>query len=157
MLRYLILLLVLAVAGHGQSYAELRSHLVAEEGYRLTPYTLRGVVHTGIGHRIYGRVKARYTPNEIERLFAKDLQMACDAAYSGVRTFSRHPKDVRIMLVSLAYSTGPTGFHRFREFRRAIDRFDYRTAQTELRMSNWANQLPARSDRYVLILGRHIK
>jgi lysozyme len=156
MLRYLIFFLLVAV-GHGQTYSEIRAHIVQEEGYRLEPYRLRGVLHVGLGHRIYGKAKSRYTHGDVERLFARDLKTACDAAYSGVKTFSRHPKDVRIMLVSLAYNLGPTGFHRFREFRQAIDRFDYRAAQTELRMSSWANQLPSRADRYVLILGRHIR
>ncbi len=146
-----ILCLFLAPCAYAQSYAELRAHVISEEGYRFKPYLLRGQWHVGVGHKLSapGRPLVRY---EIEHLLAKDLKVAGDAAYSHVKHFSRHPKPVRIMLVGLAYTVGPTGFRQFVLFRAAIDAYDYRLAAYELGASDWARQLPSRATRYQDIL-----
>lgn len=148
----LILCLVLsAVAAHAQSYAELRAHIVSEEGYRSRQYLVRGRPHIGIGHLVT-KPTGPLTHYQIEALFASDLRVACLVAYENTAHFSRHPKSVRILLVSLAFTVGPSGFRDFRRFRSAIDAYDYRGAARELRMSLWAQQLPERAARYDAIL-----
>lgn len=154
MSRFLIILcLILGLAAPctAQSYAEIRAHVVSEEGYRFSPYLLRGQWHVGAGHLISrpGRPLTRY---EIEYLLERDIKIAGDVAYRGVKHFSRHPKPVRIMLVGLALNLGPTGFNDFTRFRAAIDTYDYRAAAYELRASQWALQLPTRAARYDAIL-----
>lgn len=153
MLRFLIALCLLAAAlpGRAQSYTELRVHIVVEEGYSLKPYVLRGVYHVGIGHRVYG-VPRTLTKREVEHLFAADLKKAGDTVYVSTLRFSRHPKVVRVMLVSLAFNVGTAGYLDFTRFRAAIDARDYRTAARELQASNWARQLPNRAARYIAAL-----
>lgn len=154
MIRLLIILcLVLGLAARSgaQTYDELRTHIVAAEGYRVKQYMVRGIPHIGIGHRVY-RPTGSLTRYQVEALFAKDLKVACAAAYLETAHFSSHPKQVRIMLCALAFSVGPTGYHDFTRFRAAIDRYDYRAAAYELRQSAWSRQLPNRAARYDLIL-----
>lgn len=154
MTRLLVLLVLTfgsCALSRAQSYAELRAHLVSEEGYRHKQYMVRGIPHIGIGHRVY-QSTGPLTRYQIEALFERDLKIACDAAYHGVKRFGFHPKQVRILLVAMAFSVGSTGFTEFARFRAAIDRYDYRDAANELRQSAWSRQLPARSDRYQAIL-----
>ncbi len=151
MSRFLILCLLLLTTARAQSYAEIRTHILSEEGYSAKPYLLRGQWHIGLGHRL-ARPSGPLTHRQTEALFAKDLKVACDAAYSDIKTFSRQPKQVRIMLCALSYNLGPSGFHDFYLFRAAIDRFDYRAAARELRISLWSSQLPSRAIRYQDIL-----
>lgn len=151
-LLIIICFLCAALSARGQTYNELRVHLLAEEGYSATPYLLRGVYHIGLGHRIVGNVPRKLTSRQIERLFAADLKIACDTAYQSTRQFSSHPKQVRIILISLSYNVGSQGYRDFVRFRAAIDRFDYKAAARELDDSLWSTQVPNRAARYINIL-----
>lgn len=150
-MRMLAIMLLLTVSALGQTYGEMRRHLVAEEGYRLKPYYLHGIAHVGIGHVVYGHPRA-ITPDEAEFMFAFDLGLARRTARAGVMTFDQQPLDVRVMLVGLAFNTGSSGFGGFVRFRNAIDAFEYWAAARELRNSLWYSQLPDRAERYIAIL-----
>lgn len=151
----ILLFFALPVLSFGQTYQELRNHLIQEEGYTLKPYSLRGRLHVGIGHRIIGIPKKSYTRNEVENFFERDLHAACRAAYSNIKNFSQHPKEIRVMMCALAYNVGPSGFANFVSFRKHIERFDYGSAANELNASLWSKQLPNRSYRYVNILKKY--
>lgn len=150
----IVLCLVLAataVKSYGQSYQELRAHIVAEEGYRRDPYLVLGQWHIGVGHLTSSRSR-RLTDDEVEALFAADLRFACSAAYRLTPGFAAHPKAVRIILVALCMNLGETGYGGFIVFRQAIDSHDYLAAARALDDSLWSRQLPARSARYQMTL-----
>lgn len=151
MARHLLIFLLAAICVHAQTDDQMRRHIVAEEGYRLEPYLVRGIPHVGLGHRVWGRPRI-ITPSEAETLFATDLAVARRAARGAIKSFDLQPLDVRVMLVALAYNLGPRGFTRFVDFRAHIDQFDYWRAASDLRKSLWASQLPSRANRYIGIL-----
>lgn len=128
------------------TYSEARTYLVQWEGYKTTPYRDGPAGHysVGIGHSLTanGEVpRARYSPTQIERYFAADLSWALDACRAGVRRFDDLPKDIQLVALSVAFTTGRTGFHRFTNFRRALSWRAYDAAAVELADSKWRTQV----------------
>ena len=142
----IFLLSVLAATAAPITYAEARDYLVQWEGYRTTPYRDGPGYSVGIGHSLTanGEIpRARYTAVQIERYFAADLSWALDACRAGIRDFDELPKRVQLVALSVAFTTGRTGFHRFSGFRRALSWRAYEAAAAELSHSFWRNQVSA--------------
>ncbi len=155
----LILFWTFAQAVQGQTVDQARSYLTQWEGRTNTV-----VIHpsgertVGIGHNVaFDKVvKPRYTDAEVEALFVRDFVLAMGACRRGVKGFDALPLDVRLVVVSLAYTVGPTGFQRFQRFRLALGNRHYEDAERELRTSKWATQVSrARRDQSLEVLRKH--
>lgn len=155
MLRHFLVYLACACVAFGQSEAEYREALIKHEGYSLRPYRVLGRLHIGIGHLLpESQRHTIWTAEQVEAAFRRDLNQACVAALAEIPSFPEHSREVRILLVELAFQCGRQGLHDFTSFRRAIGRFDYVEAARELRLSRMATQTPARVDAHCATLYR---
>lgn len=151
-LRLALLLLILTGATvRAQSLQEVRTYIVQEEGVRLTAYRDRGAYAIGVGHSTRAPLPS-ITQAEAERLLTVDVERAYLAALRLTPRFESQPQTVRLLIISLAFELGDTGYARFIAFRRAIDRHDYRAAACHLHHSLWARQVPGRAARCVAAL-----
>lgn len=136
-----------------QTYWDYRAHLIVEEGYRSSIYQdTRGNPSIGIGHKVLNteRFDTPISRAEIDRLFMADLSRAMCGARAAIPSFDIQPKEVKIVLVSMAFNMGNAGLMKFVKFRAAIEEMDYARAAHELRNSLYYRQLPKR-------VGRHIE
>ena len=148
----LVIFFALLSAAHAQTTAELRAHLIEWEGYSTAAYfDSLGHPTIGIGHRIQRRAKW-LTPSQIETLFARDVEIARRGAERELIGFSTHPKGVRVIIISLVFAVGQSGFHEFYHLRRALNAHDYRAAAQALRKSLFARQIPDRAYAYAATL-----
>lgn len=119
--------------------------LRAHEGYRTSPYQeANGSWVVGIGHSLTANrqvPKHSYTQAEISAFYASDLRIALSAARRSVEGFDGLPEGVRIALVHIAWTCGPTGLHRWVNLRRTLRYHAYDLAAAELRSSLWARQV----------------
>ena len=126
---------------------DYRKSLIQFEGVRLKPYReANGDWTVGIGHNLSARrekVKPSYTQNEIALFFDRDLAAALRAARALVDNFDDLPDPAKEVVIHLIFQCGPTGFSRFKNLRRALDRGAWNAAATELWDSRWFRQTPA--------------
>lgn len=134
--------------------SEVKQHLVAQEGLRNFRYTdSQGFPTIGVGHRILdSESKYFLTDNQAMALLEKDASIAMAHAQKLIPSFSRHPKQLQVILVSLCFNLGPNGFAKFVKFRSAMEKGDYAVAAKELRNSRWAKQVPVRANKYIGIV-----
>lgn len=158
-MRLLLFLLPLTLAA--QTPREFRDFLVQHEGISHVRYRdSRGIPHIGIGHRIYPHenLGPRISRAQIDALFSRDLNAARHAALTHISSFATHPKEIRLLIVGLAFNVGPTGLSRFTQFIAALNHHDYLKAAQELENSRWARQVPGRARDYLAILeAAHVK
>ena len=127
-------------------FLDYRSCLLHWEGYSLTPHRdYNGTIAVGIGHNLTAHKavrKRRYTSEEVDRLFQRDLTTALRAARAGVKDFDSLPHEARLVTISLIWQVGPTGFMRFKDYRTSISERNWSRAASELRDSLWYRQTP---------------
>lgn len=127
----------------------------SSEGYRLTPYKdSLGYLTVGIGHRIVKgeNVKAKYTDADVKYLFDKDLDIALRDAKYLFPSFNSHPRDIKLVLVSLSYNLGRTKLAKFINFRANIEKRNYSLAANDLQNSLWYRQIGNRGKKYFNIV-----
>lgn len=124
---------------------ECYTYLKRWEGYSTTVYRDGPGYSVGVGHYLGSSRPRRltYSHAEIRQLFYRDLAIALAACERGVEGFSALPRQVQLVTLGVAWSVGPTGFMRFKEFRRALNWRAYEGAATELADSKWARQVGA--------------
>ena len=149
-LKFTLLSLFFALTGAVQavpSVEETKAYLIKVEGYRKDVYygSSREPYLVGIGHRLTKEEVASgrksYTDAEIHSMFVRDYNLAVQACRRAFVSFDKHPKEVQLVLIDLAYSVGPTGLMGFVKMRSAIDDFCYQRAAHELVESRWATQV----------------
>lgn len=141
------------------------------EGRRHRAYTdLRGNRAVGIGSNLdngdgrarLAAVRADFdavrggdsalTDRQIDRLFAMDLERALASAERLVPDLYEHPLAVRLLVLDLVYTAGPTGFSRFSATRVALSTRDYATLVTSLPRTRWYRQTGQRAKAHVASL-----
>lgn len=135
---------------------EYREFLVRWEGYKDVPYRdSMGNWTAGIGHLLKPSDKfaQRYDDRQIDDWFYADLSVAKIGAESIFGDFESHPKNVKLVLISLSFNLGETKLRKFPKFVAAINRKDYSNAARELRDSKWYKQVGDRGFHHVLALG----
>lgn len=124
-----------------------RANLVRFEGIKSKPYRDAGNGWTvGIGHSItanHEEIKPRYTDEEIDAFYHRDLTNALRAARLLIEDFDTLPNPAKEVVIHLIFQTGPTGFSRFKNLRFALSRRAYNAAAAELWDSKWFRQTPA--------------
>lgn len=149
------LLFLFPVVLAAQTPSEFREFIVQHEGVSHVRYRdSRGIPHIGIGHRIYPHENfgSRISSAQVDQLFTRDLNTARHAALTHVSSFTTHPKEIRLLIVGLAFNIGDTGLSHFTRFISALNRHDYLSAARELENSRWARQVPGRARDYVNLL-----
>jgi lysozyme len=89
------------------------------------------------------------TDRQIEKLFEYDFIIAVGAAGNFLPTFQQQPREIKIVLVDMAYNLGGEGLGRFLRFRQALLEQDYKKAANEMVNSKWYYQVGDRSKELV--------
>ena len=154
-MKYIILFL-LPILSFAQSYEDYKRHLIAEEGcYNAAYYDSTGNKTIGIGHKVLAGEQLVYiSDGEIDAIFQKDLKNAINGVERLVPNFDKQPKNIKIVLVSICFNVGHNGFYKFKKFREAIVKKDYKIAADEIENSLWARQVPKRAKRVIKILNK---
>ena len=69
--------------------------------------------------------------------------------------FHKQPRDIQIVLVDMAFNLGDNGLGKFVKFRKALMRYDYKSAADEMIDSKWYYQVGNRSKELVQIVRGH--
>ena len=88
----------------------------------------------------------KLTDKECDILLTERLQPILEAL-NNVKLFKKAPKNVRIVLVDMAYNLGLRGLSKFRKMLKAIDQKNFGIASKELLNSRYAKQVPNRAQR----------
>lgn len=134
------------------SFQEYKRHFINYEGKKNKVYIdSRGFPTVGIGHKFEAgeKRKSSYTDSEIDQLFKQDLQDAIKISKRVFPNFDSLPKEVKVKIVSLAFNLGEGGISKFKKFRNAIAKRDWKTAAAELKDSRWYSQVGRRARDYV--------
>ena len=133
----------------------LRELLVKQEDIRNKPYKdTEGNWTVGIGHKITdkavidqlnkGNMPINYDDNQVMGMFDKDIETAMKGAKANFSGFNSYSTNLQDALVSMNFQLGTEGTRKFKDFRSALAKGDYKTAKEELDNSDWAKQTPSR-------------
>lgn len=92
------------------------------------------------------------TDEHIEYLFDADFITACADAWVVIPNLHEQPKEIKIVVIDMAYNLGVTRFMEFKNFRQALLDNDYQKAADEMVDSRWYNQVGNRSKELVEIM-----
>jgi GH24 family phage-related lysozyme (muramidase) len=138
---------------------ETRSFLIQWEGYKNKVYKGKGKNEktVGIGHYFFNnpsvKIGEHYTDKQINNLFYSDYAHTVDFVSSHVKEFHSLPKDVKKVLISIGWTTGKTGFAKFKKMIAHINKRDFVSASKELKNSLWYKQVGKnRGNNHILLL-----
>lgn len=155
-MKYILLVLSIIVCNllSAQSLDDYRNYLIKYEGYKHTPYVLRGNWAVGIGHLIKEgeSISLYYTDKEIELLFERDYYEIMGACALNYPNFDSLPQNIKLLLFSLVYNVGPNRIKKFIKFNTAINEKNWKKASTELKNSQYYYQVTRRAADYIKIL-----
>lgn len=141
-----LLFVLLSLPCAAQTQADYDTFIRQAEGFRWQPYRDGTGYSVGYAHRIPKGQLARFanlSGSHLDELYQVDLATAYGAAISEVTDWGSHPREVRVLIVALAFNLGATGLHDFTNFIAAINARDYLKASRELCDSRWARQVSA--------------
>jgi len=92
-----------------------------------------------------GRKQVQLSPEQISKLFQKDLLDATKDAVSLYPNLTDHPVKVQDVLVDLSFNMGASKLSEFERFNAAIKRGHYREAAAYLEASKYADQTGTRA------------
>lgn len=134
---------------HLGTFRNQRYHL-----YRCTA----GKLTIGFGHNCEAEIAKNprlyqdgITEAEAEQLLDIDIQKAVTQAefYFNIKN---HPQAAQEMIVEMIFQLGIGTALKFKKFKAAFDRNDYKAAANELLDSNWAKQTPKRVQSHINVL-----
>ena len=114
----------------------------------------------GVGHLVlksdpeYGsEVGTAVSEERVAECFDKDLDTAIDECYQlyGPGTFNNFPGEVQEILINMMFNMGRPRLSKFKNFKAALDKGDWKLAATEGRDSVWYRQVSNRAER---LMGR---
>jgi GH24 family phage-related lysozyme (muramidase) len=138
------------------NYEILKKEIMADEGYSNKIYLDHlGYPTVGIGHLIkkddpeYGpkNLGKFITDERITELFTIDADTAVKDCKKLFPNFDTIPEDIQHVLVNMMFNLGFTRFSKFKNFKAAIEKKDWKKAATEGQDSLWYNQVPNRARR----------
>jgi len=80
-------------------------------------------------------------------LFEQDVQIAIDGCSQIYDNWEELPEDLQHVLVNMCFQLGQGGLSKFKNFRTAIEDYQFQRASEEMLDSKWARQTPARAER----------
>ena len=97
------------------------------------------------------------TPVSSERVweaFERDLDIAIDecCVLYGEETFEMWPDEVQEVVVNMMFNMGRPRLSKFKNFRKALEEYDWAKAAKEGRDSRWYDQVTNRAERLMLRL-----
>jgi lysozyme len=112
------------------------------------------VATIGVGRNL---VSVGLSDDEIEILFANDLQTAHRAAARVCKPFPFISDERQEVLVNMAFNLGEASLSAFKNMLDAIAKADWQRAAAEMRNSKWARQVGSRAERLAkqMETGRH--
>jgi len=81
---------------------------------------------------------------QILTLFQHDLNQAINGAKSFIDNFDTLPKQVKMVLIDMAFNLGSGGLNEFKRMKAALERYDYRNMAKEMKNSAWFAQVGKR-------------
>lgn len=157
-MKFLALFLGLVSPCLSATYQDYYTHIKASEGYRNTVYKCSaGFLTVGLGtnldaRKIKARVGQKFSDAQIQAWAREDIMGAEQIAKRVFPSFNKQPRQVQILLVSLSYNMGEGGIRKFKDFKTAIEKRNYKKAAAELKDSRWYSQVKGRGVKYVEIL-----
>ena len=132
------------------SFQQVKERIKKHEGFRNTIYLdSLGKATIGYGHLI---TKAdnfiegkEYSKEELDALFDKDFDTACDQAMTLVGGFNICEDAVGV-IIEMVFQLGKTGVSKFKKFFEALNNQDYNEAANQMLDSNWHKQTPKRCE-----------
>jgi lysozyme len=97
------------------------------------------------------------TEEEADRLMRGEYPHFADAAkrFVGATTWNNLTLDRQKILTNMAYNMGESGLNQFKKLKAAIQKGDWKEAQTQMASSKWAGQVKGRSDRLAARMGQN--
>jgi GH24 family phage-related lysozyme (muramidase) len=85
------------------------------------------------------------THDQVEALFADDLNEAIAGGQSSVRNFAELPTGVQSAVVDMVFDMGVSGFRKFVRAIKCLEVRDFAGAALQMEHSLWATQVPNRA------------
>jgi len=101
----------------------------------------------GLNYNAVRSGKQLLTKEQIKRLFEYDADLAQDVAKKFINNYNQLPKEIKLILVDIAYNMGEGGINQFKKFKDAIEKNDFERASNELKNSKWFAQVKGRGQR----------
>ena len=89
----------------------------------------------------------RISEDRCYELFQEDVQIAiggCERIYDNWEDL---PQEMQHVLVNMCFQLGQGGLSKFKNFKTAIEDYQWQRASEEMMDSRWANQTPERAER----------
>ncbi|MBC8179981.1 glycoside hydrolase family protein [candidate division KSB1 bacterium] len=119
--------------------------LIKHEGLRLTMYYCpSGKASIGVGRNITDK---GITEKEAFYLLRNDIK-ECERDLANIifkGRFYEFPEAIRLVLLSMRFQLGYTGFRNFKKMIIAFKAQDYQEAAAQMKDSNWYKQVPNRA------------
>jgi len=137
-------------------FDKVKERIKKHEGFRNIVYLdSLGKATIGYGHLI---TKAdnfiqgkEYSKEELDALFEKDFDIACDQAMSLIGDFNIC-EDAIGVVIEMVFQLGIGGVSKFKNMLEALKESDYANAAIHILASNWHKQTPARCEELAEIL-----
>ena len=136
---------------------ELVKHLTVFEGMRLKPYKCSaGKTTIGIGRNLEDK---GITPDEAYMMLDNDIREVIDDLQLEVfcGAWRRFPDNVRLVMCSMRFNLGHSGFRGFKRMIAAAKRLDWESVKSEMRDSKWFSQVGHRGHALVDLIDEAIK
>ena len=80
-------------------------------------------------------------------LFQEDVQIAIGGCRKIYDNWEEHPQEIHHVLVNMCFQLGQGGLGKFKNFKTAIEDYQWQRASEEMMDSRWAGQTPERAER----------
>ena len=80
-------------------------------------------------------------------LFQGDVQIAIDGCQKIYDNWEELPQEMQHVLVNMCFQLGQGGLSKFKNFKTAIEDYQWQRASEEMLDSRWASQTPERAER----------
>jgi GH24 family phage-related lysozyme (muramidase) len=87
------------------------------------------------------------TDEQVNILYRHDIKNAMKDAKTFLPSFDQQPTQVKTILVDMSFNMGLDRLSTFKNFKKALENFDFPKALKEMRDSNWAKQTKTRAER----------
>ena len=136
---------------------QLRDTLKIDEGVKYEIYNDHlGYPTFGIGHLVvesdeeHGKpVGTPVSEDRVNSVFEKDVAIMIDEAKKIFPNLDELPEEAQQVIVNMTFNMGMTRLSKFKNFKAAIERNDWKEAAKEGRDSRWYNQVTNRAERLV--------
>jgi GH24 family phage-related lysozyme (muramidase) len=137
-------------------FEQVKERIKKHEGFRNTVYLdSLGKATIGYGHLITKGdnfiVGKEYSKEELDALFDKDFDTACDQAIGLVGSFNIC-EDALGVVIEMVFQLGIGGVSKFKNMLEALRESDYANAAVHILASNWHKQTPKRCEELAEVL-----